>query len=102
MTAADPGDPVKGRYVTVALPRDALAAAMATAAARPSVKAERGPRLVGTNDFSVAQSAAGASAPKRSRPVCSPRTNRTRHQTMNASVVGGLITTGLCKHCHRR
>jgi hypothetical protein len=30
MTAADPGDPVQGRYVTVALPRDALTAAMAT------------------------------------------------------------------------
>jgi hypothetical protein len=30
MTAGDPGDPVKGRYVTVALPRDALTAAMAT------------------------------------------------------------------------
>lgn len=46
MTAADPGDPVKGRYVTVALPRDALTAAMASAAARPSVNPERGPRLV--------------------------------------------------------
>jgi hypothetical protein len=46
MTAADPGDPVKGRYVTVALPRDALASAMATAAARPGVNAERGLRLV--------------------------------------------------------
>jgi hypothetical protein len=34
MTAADPGDPVKGRYVTVALPRDALTAAMASASAR--------------------------------------------------------------------
>jgi hypothetical protein len=46
MTAADPGDPVKGRYVPVALPRDALTAAMATAAARPSGNAERGLRLV--------------------------------------------------------
>jgi hypothetical protein len=27
-TAADPGDPAKGRFVTVAIPRDALAAAM--------------------------------------------------------------------------
>ena len=45
MTAADPGDPVKGRYVTVALPRNALTAAMASATARPSV-AKRGPRLV--------------------------------------------------------
>ncbi len=46
MTAADPGDPAKGRYVTVALPRDALAAAMAAAAARPGVSVELGPRLV--------------------------------------------------------
>ena len=35
MTAADPGDPAKGRFVTVAIPRDALAAGMAAAAARP-------------------------------------------------------------------
>jgi hypothetical protein len=42
MTAADPGDPIKGR----SLPRDALTAAMASAAARPSVNAKRGPRLV--------------------------------------------------------
>ena len=35
MTAADPGDPAKGRFVTVAIPRDALAAAMAATAARP-------------------------------------------------------------------
>jgi hypothetical protein len=46
MMAADPGDPVKGRYVTVALPRDALAAAMAAAAAHPGLDAERGLRLV--------------------------------------------------------
>jgi hypothetical protein len=46
MTAADPGDPVKGRYVTVALPRDALASAMAAAAARPGLNAELGLRLV--------------------------------------------------------
>jgi len=46
MTAADPGDPTKGRYVTVALPRDALAAAMAAAAARPGRSVELGPRLV--------------------------------------------------------
>ena len=46
MTAADPGDPVRGRYVTVALPRDALASAMAAAAARPGVHAEVGVRLV--------------------------------------------------------
>ena len=35
MTAADPGDPAKGRFVTVAIPRDALATAMAAAAAQP-------------------------------------------------------------------
>jgi hypothetical protein len=46
MTAADPGDPVKARYVTVGLPRDALAAAMAEAAARPGLDAELGLRLV--------------------------------------------------------
>jgi hypothetical protein len=46
MTATDPGDPAKGRYVTVALPRDALAAAMAAAAVGPGVKAKFGPRLV--------------------------------------------------------
>jgi hypothetical protein len=46
MTAADPGDPTKGRYVTVALPRDALAAAMAAAAARLDRSVELGPRLV--------------------------------------------------------
>ncbi len=46
MTAADPGDPTKGRYVTVALPRDALAAAMAAAAARLGRSVELGPRLV--------------------------------------------------------
>jgi hypothetical protein len=44
MTAADPGDPVEGRYLTVALPRDALTAA--SASARPNVNAKRGPRLV--------------------------------------------------------
>jgi hypothetical protein len=46
MMAADPGDPIKGRYVTVGLPRDALAAAMAAAAAHPGLDAERGLRLV--------------------------------------------------------
>ena len=46
MMAADPSDPVKGRYVTVGLPRDALAAAMAEAAARPGLDAELGLRLV--------------------------------------------------------
>jgi hypothetical protein len=48
MTAADPGDPVKGRYVTVALPRDALASAMAAAAARRGINTELGLRLVGS------------------------------------------------------
>jgi hypothetical protein len=47
MTAADPGDPVKGRYVTVALPRDALASAMAAASARPVADGELQLRLVG-------------------------------------------------------
>ena len=46
MTAADSGDPGKGRYVTVALPREALVSAMAAAAARPGVNAELGLRLV--------------------------------------------------------
>jgi len=45
-TAADPGDPAKGRHVTVALPRDAFAAAMAAAAARPGLNAELGLLLV--------------------------------------------------------
>lgn len=35
MTAADTGDPGRSRYVTIALPRDALASAMAGASARP-------------------------------------------------------------------
>ena len=47
MTAADPGDPARSRYVTVALPRDALVAAMAAAAARPTANGEFGLRLVG-------------------------------------------------------
>jgi len=46
MTAADPGDPSKGRYVTVALPRDALASAMASASARPVADGKLGLRLV--------------------------------------------------------
>ncbi len=46
-TAADPGDPAKGRFVTVAIPRDALAVAMAAAAARPIADGELGLRLVG-------------------------------------------------------
>ena len=46
MTAADPGDPAKGRFVTVAIPRDALAAAMAAAAARPNADDERRLRLI--------------------------------------------------------
>ena len=47
MTAADPGDPAKGRFITVAIPRDALAAAMAVAAARPAADGELRLRLVG-------------------------------------------------------
>ncbi len=47
MTAADPGDPAKGRFVTVAIPRDALAAAMAAAAARPTADRELGLQIVG-------------------------------------------------------
>ena len=44
--AADPGDPARCRFVTVALPRDALVAAMAAAAARPTTNGEFGLRLV--------------------------------------------------------
>ena len=47
MTAVDPGDPARCRFVTVALPRDTLAAAMAAAAARPIGHDELGLRLVG-------------------------------------------------------
>ena len=46
MTAADPGDPAKGRFVTVAIPRDALAAAMAAAAAQSTADGKPGLRLV--------------------------------------------------------
>ncbi len=46
MTAVDPGDPARCRFVTAALPRDALAAAMAAAAARPMAHDELGLRLV--------------------------------------------------------
>jgi hypothetical protein len=46
MTAADSGDPSKGRYVTVALLRDALASAMASASARPVDHGKLGLRLV--------------------------------------------------------
>jgi N-acetylmuramic acid 6-phosphate (MurNAc-6-P) etherase len=45
--AADPGDPAGCRFVTVALPRDALVAAMAAAAARPTTTSEFELRLVG-------------------------------------------------------
>jgi len=45
MTAVDPGNPA-GRFVTVALPRDTLAAAMAAAAVRPMAHDELGLRLV--------------------------------------------------------
>jgi len=47
MTAVDPGDPARSCFVTGALPRDALAAAMAAAAARPMARDELGLRLVG-------------------------------------------------------
>ena len=46
VTAADPGDPARGRFVTVALPRAALVAAMAATAARPTTNGEFGLRLV--------------------------------------------------------
>lgn len=46
MTAAEPGDPNNTRYVTVALPRDALASAMASASARPMRDRELGLKLV--------------------------------------------------------
>jgi hypothetical protein len=46
MTAAGCGDLSRGRYVTVTLPRDALASAMAAAAARPGLNTEVGLRLV--------------------------------------------------------
>jgi hypothetical protein len=49
MTAADPGDPGKGRYVTVAVPREALASAMAAAAARPGLNVKLRPQLVDNN-----------------------------------------------------
>jgi hypothetical protein len=43
---AQPGDPGKGRFVTIAIPRDALAAAMAAAAARPITDGELRLRLI--------------------------------------------------------
>ena len=46
MTAAEPGDPGKGRFVTIAIQRDALAAAMAAAAARPITDGELRLRLI--------------------------------------------------------
>ena len=46
-TAVDPADPARCHFVTVALPRDMLAAAMAAAAARPMAHDEPGLRLVG-------------------------------------------------------
>ena len=42
MTATGSSDLSRSRYVTVALPREALAAAMAAAAARPGLDAELG------------------------------------------------------------
>jgi len=47
MAAADPGDLARSRFVTVALPRDALATAMAAVAAHPMAHDEPGLRLVG-------------------------------------------------------
>jgi hypothetical protein len=47
MTPGDPGDPARCRLVAVAHPRDALAAAMAAAAARLMAYDELGLRLVG-------------------------------------------------------
>jgi hypothetical protein len=46
MTAVGSGDLSQPRYVTVALPSNALAAAIAAAAARPGLNAELGLRLV--------------------------------------------------------
>ena len=46
MTAAAPVDPAKRRYVTVAVPRAALAAAMAAASARPMANNKLGLRIV--------------------------------------------------------
>jgi hypothetical protein len=46
MTAASPSDPNNTRYVTVALPRDALASAMASASARPIADGQLGLKLV--------------------------------------------------------
>ena len=51
MTAVDPGDPAKGRFITVALPRDALAAAMAAAAAVPSPTANPDCASSAMNEF---------------------------------------------------
>jgi hypothetical protein len=47
MSEADASDLSRSRYVTVAVPRAALAAAMAKAVARETDDGERGPRLVG-------------------------------------------------------
>ena len=46
MTAADPGDPAKARYVTIALPRDAFFAAMAATSAQKGADGKAGLRLV--------------------------------------------------------
>jgi hypothetical protein len=46
MTAAGSSDLSRSRHVTVALPRDALASAMAAAAARLGLNTELGLRLV--------------------------------------------------------
>jgi hypothetical protein len=47
MIATDRGDLARDRYVTVALPREGLAAALAAAAGRLDVNGELGLRLVG-------------------------------------------------------
>jgi hypothetical protein len=51
MTAAGSSDLSRSRFVTVTLPRDALASAMAAAAARLGLNAELGLRLVDDRYF---------------------------------------------------
>ena len=46
MTAADPGDPAKARYVTVAVPHGAFLAAMSTASTQTATGRKSGLRLV--------------------------------------------------------
>ena len=59
MTAADPGDPAKGGFVTVAIPRDALAAAMAVAARPPN---RRNPVRKYRNTIQIPYTAASAAS----------------------------------------